>query len=215
MAVPYSALLLAQDVDDEGEFAFPFDITNTETLATVEAIIQEVTGIMEGAAGLSRNLVVREYTHYFQYSDWEYDNGREKYYVYAPQWPIVEIDTSGFTAGTSRDAWQNEQNLILYTSRFSGAINYYAGYKRSEQILTDIQSELPNLGTLPDDIPYDIRNVAMNAVLNLFAERRFGPGQRSRILNPAVNTTTIQEPIIDYIRRIVRLRIPHHIKNPF
>ena len=212
MPVPYSALLISDDISEEGEFAFPFDISDANTLQTVEAIIQGVTGIMEGAAGLNRNLIVREYTHYFRYHDWDYDPARQLYFVHAPQWPVVEIDTSGFTIGDSQHSWQGENDLILYTSRFSGAINYYAGYKRAEQILTDLQTPLPDLGTLPPDLPYDIRSKAINAVLKEFAERRQGPGQRSRTMNPAIQTTTVQEVIHDYIRRVCRLDINHHRK---
>ena len=210
MAVPYSSLIIADDIDDEGLTPFNYDLTDANTLEAVEAIIQEVTAVLEGAVGLNRNLIVREYNHYFQYNEWEYDPAREKYFVPAPQWPIVEIDTSGFTSGISRYSWQNEADMILYTSPYSGVVNYYAGYKRSEQVLADLQTPMPNLGTAATDLPYDIRNVCINGVMKLFAERRFGPGQRTRILNPAVQTTTIQEPIADYIRRMVKDRIYHH-----
>lgn len=217
MAVPYSALLIADDISDEGEFAFPFDISDDNTLETVEALIQGVTGIMEGAAGLGRNLIVREYTHYFRYHDWDYDEARCMYFVRAPQWPVVEIETSGFTAGDSMHSWQGESNLILYTSRFSGVINYFAGYKRAEQTLGNLTDGGAGEGsltltTLPPDLPYDIRSKAINAVLKELAERRQGPGQRSRTLNPAIQTTTIQEVIHDYIRRVCRLDINHHRK---
>lgn len=212
MSVPYSALLIANDISLESESSFNFDLGDAGTLAAVEGIIQEVTAMLEGAAGLGRNLIVRQYTHYFQREDWDWDEARDVYYVYAPQWPVVEIDTSGFSAATSMLSWQNEANLITYTSRFSGSVNYYAGYKRSEQSLSDLQTPMPNLGTAPSDLPYDIRSVAINAVMMLFMERRMGPGQRTRTLNAAVQTTTIQEPILDYIRRIVKDRLYHHRK---
>lgn len=210
MAVPYSALIIADDIEDEGLAPFNYDLTDANTLETVEAIIQEVTAVLEGAVGLNRNLIVREYSHYFQYDEWEYDAARALYFVAAPQWPIVEIDTSGFTSGISRYSWQNEADMILYTSPYSGVVNYYAGYKRSEQVLADLQTSLPNLGTAPGDLPYDVRSVCINGVMKEFAERRGGPGQRTRIMNPAVQTTTVQEMISDYIRRMVKERIYHH-----
>ena len=216
MAVDYSSLLTADDVNEEAEDAFEFDLTDARSLATVENIIREITGMMEGLLG--RNIIVREYTHYFQYDDWMYDEARAVYVVRPTQWPVVEIDTTGFSAATSRDAWQNEANLITYASRFSGAVNYYAGYRRDDQDLGNLQDggagegSLTDLGTLPGALPWDVRNVAMNLVLNAWAVRRFGPGQRTRILNPAVQSTTIQEPILEYARRLVSERIYHHRK---
>ena len=210
MSVPYSALITADDLAAEAQSAYSFDLTDANTLTTAEAIIQEVTAEIEGAAGLNRNLIVRQYTHYFTYKEWDYDQASDVYFVQAPQWPIVEIDTSGFSSATSKHAWQNEANLITYTSRYSGSVNYYAGYKRSEQSLSDLQTPLPNLGTAAGDLPYDIRNVAINGTLMLLAERRQGPGQRTKVMNPAVQTTTVQEPIIDYVRRLIKTRLYHH-----
>lgn len=216
MAVPYSALLIATDVSSSAESAFDFDISDANTLAVVESLIQQVTGMMEGASGLNRNLIVRQYTHYFQYEDWDYDEARDVWLLRAPQWPVVEIDTAGFSIATSRHSFQNEADLITYTSRHSGSVVYYAGYRRTEQNLGNLtdggsgEGSLSDLATLPPALPYDIRDVAINAVLMLLAERRFGPGQRTRVLNPAVQTTTVQEPILDYIRRMCRERIGHH-----
>lgn len=216
MAVLYSALITAANVDAEGQDAFDFDIADADTLSALENIINQVTSMIEGANGLNRQLITRQYTHYFNYGDWDYDQSRELWFVPAPQWPIVEIDTSGFTAGVSKESFQNEADLILYTSRFSGAVTYYAGYKRSEQVLSDFNAtdppNLTDLATLPGDLPYDIRGVAINAALMMLAERRQGPGQRTKVMNPAVQTTTIQEPILDYIRRMVKERIHHHKK---
>lgn len=214
MAVLYSSLITATDVDDEAEVAFDFDITDADTLLALENIINQISGMLEGANGLNRHLIVRKYEHYFNYNEWEYDNSRCLWYVPAPQWPVVEIDTSGFTSGISRYSFQNEQDMILYTSRFSGLVTYYAGYKRSEQVLADFNAtdppDLTDLATAPTDLPYDIRGVAINAALMMLSERRGGPGERTRILNPAVQTTTIQEAISDYVRRMVKERIHHH-----
>lgn len=220
MAVPYTALVTPDDVQDLSEDSFEFDITDANTYKAVESIIQEVTNVFEGAAGLGRNLIVRQYTHYFNYHDWDYDPSRNLYYVRAPQWPVVQIDTSGFTAGSTRESFQDESNIITHASKHSGAIVYYAGYKRTEQVLSGIdqgndldeQPGLSLLTTSPNDLPEDIRGAAFNVILNYLAVRRFGPGQRSRTLNPAIQSTTIQEPIRDYAADICRKRINHHRK---
>jgi len=216
MSVPYSALLIADDVQTHSQEAFNFDLAESATLAVVESLIQEVTGMLEGAIGLNRNLITRQYSHYFQYVDWEYDPARALYYVPAPQWPVAEIDTASFTSGISRRSFQNEADMILYASPFSGVVVYYAGYRRPEQVLANFtaggagEGSLTGLATLPSEIPHDIRNVALNGVMMLLSERRGGPGQRTRVLNPAVQTTTIQETVSDYIRRMVKERIYHH-----
>lgn len=214
MAVLYTSLITRDDLEDAFQDAFKVDFTDEDTQETIDDIINAVTGMMEGASGLGRNLIVRQYNHYFQSQDWDYDKGREKFFVRAPQWPVVEIDTSGFTTDASRDSWQNESNLILYTSRYSGVINYYAGYKRQEQTLVALQgeSDLANLDTLPGDLPHDIRSVAIDVIMKEWAERRQGPGQRTRVMNPAVQSTTIQEVIRDYMRMKVRDTLGHHKK---
>ena len=216
MSVLYSALLIAQDVADHAEESFELDITETKTLAVVESLIGQVTGMLEGAIGLNRNLIARKYDHYFELEDWEYSSARTLWETTVNQYPVVEIDTAGFTAGISKHAFNNEADRILYTSRHCGLIEYYAGYARTEQVLADFtdggtgQGSLTDLGTLPPTLPDDIRNVAINGVLMLLAERRQGPGQRTKTFNASVQTSIVQEPISDYIRRMVRERLSHH-----
>ena len=209
MAVPFNAILTSDNVSDEMQNSFVgYDPTDPNTITTIENIIQEVTAIMEGI--LDRNIIVRKHERYVQYADWDYDKARDMYFVRIQETPVVEVDTSGFTIG--RTATAREDDIVLYTSRFSGLVTYYSGYKRSEQVIGDLTSEaeLTDLATLPGDVPYDIRNVALSGVLHALAERRFGPGQRSRTINPAVQSTTITEPLRDYLKRIIKERIPHH-----
>ena len=208
MAVPFNALLIADDVTREMQNAFSgYDSSDTNTILVVEGLIQEVTEIMEGL--LNRNLIVRKHQEYYNYCDWDASESRSKYYVVPSRYPIVEIDTSGFTIG--RQKVSREDDIILYSTRYSGAIVYYAGYKRSEQVIGDLtaESELADLGTLPSNLPYDIRNVALSGVLHGLAERNQGPGQRSRTINPAIQSVTVTEPLRDYLQRIILERIPH------
>ena len=209
MALPYDALLTVDNVSRELQEAITgYDATEANTRLVTENIIQEVTRIMEGL--LDRNLIVKKHERYFQYEDWDYDKGRNKYFVRSSDYPVVEIDTAGFTVGRSKHA--REDDLILYTSRFSGLVTFYSGYKRSEQVIGDLTAEadLTDLGTLPGNLPYDIRNVALSGVLHALSERNQGPGQRSRTINPAIQSMTITEPLRDYLMRIINERIPHH-----
>lgn len=208
MAESYSALILASNVESEAQGAYQFDLGSDSTKTTLQAMADEVTGIIEGA--LDRHLIVRKYTHYFDLNDWSYDRARQKYVAYTYQWPIVQVDTSGFTAASSRGSSVN--NILEYTSAYCGAVTYYAGYKRSEQTLTNLQAQLADLAELPADLPGEIRGVAISAALHALAERRAGPGQRTRTLNAAVQTSVIQETLRDYTMRIVKERIYHHAR---
>lgn len=212
MPLPYSALITARDVLDEDMSAQQIKPLIDNAEKTLEAIIQELTGIFEGAAGLDRQLIVRSHTEYVDYSDWQYSAARSKYWLRARQWPLVEISTSGFTIGTD----DSVSNLILSSSRYQGGISYYAGYKRSKQALDDLTSEsgLSAMTATPTDLPSDIRGAAIEAVLYLMFERRHGPGVQTKTMNPAIQTTTIQSPERDYLRRLVRDRIWHHRRLP-
>jgi len=205
MAVSYKSLLTMDDVTRQMQNAFPgYDPSLANTQLVVEGLIDEVSLIMDGL--LSRTLIVQKYETYFQFEDWDYDEARDSYFV-RTLFPIVEIDTSGFTAAKSRHSL--EDDIITYSSRFSGLVNYYAGYKRSEQVLGDFTGTFPDLGTLPGDLPGDVKNVAISGVLHALAERNLGPGQRERTINPAVQSTTVREPLRDYLMRIIKERIPH------
>ncbi len=208
MAESYSALILASNVEAEAESAYGFDLGTHSTKLTLQAMAGEVTGIIEGA--LDRHMIVRQYTHYFDSNDWTYDRARGKYVAYVRQWPIVEITTAGFTAGRSKGS--SVDDMLVYTSKYCGAVTYYAGYRRSEQTLVTLQAEtdLSGLTVLPAELPGEIRGVAISAMLHALAERRGGPGQRTRTLNAGVQTSVIQETLRDYATRIVKERIYHY-----
>lgn len=205
MAVSYKSLLTMDDVTRQMQDAFPgYNPSLANTILVLEGLIEEVTETMEGL--LHRNLIVQKHERYFQYDEWDFDEARDKYFVRVFG-PIVEIDTTGFTAAKSRHSL--EDDIITYSSRFSGLVTYYAGYKRSEQVLGDFTGTFPDLGTAPGNLPPDIKNVAISGVLHGLSERNMGPGQRERTINTAVQSITVREPLRDYLMRIVHERIPH------
>jgi hypothetical protein len=209
----YTDLITLNDLQLESEEFAGIDLSDSGTEAAAEAIISDVTAIIEGH--LDRRLIVRPYTIYTQYEDWTYDVARSLYWMYAPQWPVVEIDTAGFTVG--RSAHQREAaDLILYSSRYSGAVTYYAGYKRSGQVLGDLTTEtgLSSLGTAPDNLPYDIRSAAIELAMYKLYERRHGPGTMTRQINPAIQATTIQGPRVGHIEHILHERLGYMRRVP-
>ena len=212
MALSYTALLTTTEVIAEDENFMQIDLSVANQLAALEGCIEEATGILEGAPGLDRRLIVREYTEYFVEADWEYDAGRDKYWVRAQNWPIIEIDTSGFTSGIEKG--YQEANLLLYASSYEGAVTYRAGYKRSDQTLSTLTAEISGLTTAPGNLPSDIRGAAIEVVLYLFFERRHGPGVQTKVMNPAVQTTTIQAPDPRFIDRVIRGRLWHRRRLP-
>ena len=214
MSVPYTSLVVATDVDTEREDSSSLSLGDSSTLSAMESVIQAVTGSIEGAMGLDRKLIVRQYTQYISREEWEYDTVRELYYIRVPQWPIVQVDTSGFTTGIP--SGDDEVKLLLYTSRYEGAVTYYAGYRRSEQTLASLQGEtgLSGLTTLPGALPYDIRDAAIDLVLYKMTERRQGPGTRTKNFNAAVGSSTITSLDPMYPKRVIKERIWHHKRLP-
>jgi hypothetical protein len=202
----YSDLITTSEFELESEDFADFDLADTGTLAALGAIISDVTAIIEGH--LDRRLIVRPYTIYANYEDWTYDPARALWWMYAPQWPAVEVDTAGVTIGRSMNA-RETGDILLYASRYQGAIVYYAGYRRSDQDLTELQAEsgLSTLGTLPDALPYDLRSAAIEACMYKLYERRHGPGTSTRQINPAVQSTTIQGPRVSYLNELLMGRL--------
>lgn len=212
MGALYTDLLTIDDLTLESEAFAQFDMGDTATRTAAQSIINQVTNLVEGARiGLDRPVIVRAHTVYAQYDDWTYDAARALWWMYAPAWPVVEIDTTGFTIGTSTHSREGA-DLLLYASRYSGAITYYAGYRRSEHDeLADLtgQTGLSSLGTLPGLLPAVIRDAAIAATMYLLYERRHGPGVLNRTFNTAVNTTTVSGPERDYLARMFAERLGH------
>lgn len=209
----YTDLIIETDLQLETEEFGNFNLADTGTLTAARAIISDATAIIEGH--LDRRVIVRPYTIYANYTDWQYDAARALWWMYAPQWPVVEIDTTGFTVGRSSGS-REPADLILYPSRYQGAIVLYAGYRRGDQDLAEIQAEtgLSTLGTLPDLLPYDIRSAAIELAMYKLYERRHGPGTSTRQINPAIQSTTIQGPRMSYVEELLRDRLGYWRRVP-
>lgn len=216
MGALYTDLLTITDLQLESEQFAEFDLSDTGTRTAAQAIINQVTSLIEGGhIGIDRPVVVRAHTIYTQYEDWTYDAARAKYWYQPPRWPVVEIDTTGFTIGSSTSSPEGS-DLILYASRYSGAITYYGGYRRIDQALVDLQAEtgLDTLGTLPAIMPAVIRDCAIAATMHLLFERRHGPGVFNRTISMATASTTISGPDRDYLKRMFMDRLWHLRRMP-
>jgi len=211
MAVPTTSLVLLTNVSTEFQSSSEVSFTDADTITTVEAIIQDITGMIEGGhVGIDRRVIVRQYTQYTKREDWTWDASRDKYVTRSEQWPIVEIDTSGITSDVSDE--QTEANLFLSASRHQAAITYYAGYRRSEQTLADLQTILPSLSVLPGKMPNEIRGAAIEGVIYKLFERRHGPGVSDKLLNPAIQQVVLQGVRPNHIEDMFRDRL-HHLKR--
>lgn len=209
----YTDLITTTDFQLESEQFADFDLADSGTLSAAGAIISDVTRIIEGHLG--RRFIVRAYTIYANYEDWTYDPARALWWMCAPRWPVVEVDTTGITIGTSAHA-QEAGDLLLSASRYSGAIVLFAGYKRTEQTLVGLQAEtgLSTLGTTPDNLPYDVRSAAIEAAMYKLYERRHGPGTSTRQINPAIQATTIQGPRVGYLEDLLHSRLGYLRRVP-
>lgn len=208
MAVPTTSLVLLTNVSTEFQSSSEVSFTDADTITTIEAIIQDVTGMIEGGViGIDRRVVVRKYTQYTKREDWRWDPARDKYVTRSEQWPIVQIDTSSITAGATDE--QTEDNIFLSASRRQDAIVYYAGYKRSEQSLANLQTILPSLSVLPSTMPFEVRGAAIEGVIYKLFERRHGPGVADKILNPAIQQVVLQGPRPTYLKEMFHDRMRH------
>ena len=95
MGALYTDLLTITDLQLESEQFAEFDLSDTGTLTAAQAIINQVTNLIEGGhIGIDLPVVVTAHTIYTQYEDWTYDAARAKYWYQSTGWPVVEIDTS-------------------------------------------------------------------------------------------------------------------------
>lgn len=209
----YTDLIIETDLQLETEQFADFDLGDTGTLTAARAIISDVTAIIEGH--LDRRLIVRPYTIYATYEDWTYDPARALWWMHARQWPVVQVDTAGFTIGTTTMG-QDSSDLLLSASRYQGAIVLYAGYRRSDQDLSGLQAQagLSGLTTLPALLPADVRSAGIEACMYKLYERRHGPGTMTRQINPAIQSTTIQGPRTGYLQELVRERLGYLRRVP-
>jgi hypothetical protein len=156
MAINYYDLITTEELErDSLESLSNLDLqTNVEEF---EAIVGDVTDTIDSY--LDRGLIVKPYTKRYKYEDWKWDYSQDRFYAWAHEWPVVQITstTSSFTLS------DDKRRLFSESPVYAEDISYFAGYRRADQSLSDLQAVdgLSALTTLPALLPRDIRRAAI------------------------------------------------------
>ena len=155
------------------------DLTDIATEA--QSVITGVSSFLRSR--LERALIVEAVTQRVAEHHWSEDETRQGdyYWTHADQQPIVQVEDGG-TRQTKRRLSANRPQ--------PGALRYYAGYRRPDQVLsgpTGQQEQLPTSGpadfgdltTLPPTLPAVIQQVAINLTMHVLDKRGDEMGRRS------------------------------------
>lgn len=159
----YSALITPDELKADAINSLKFDPTATTVVdglgvsykdVTIRAI-HSVTDSIE--QHLDRKLIVTRNNDDIQDHQWDYNKALDKWQHYSRHYPLVEIETANVTISNDK--------VRMLAGVKKGEVDYFAGYRRADQALADLQAELPDLDTLPEILPGDINRVAFRLVM--------------------------------------------------
>lgn len=142
---------------------------------------------------LDKKILISKHTEFILSDDWYYNEAREKYEHIPNNYPIVQSDTEF-------------DGIYLVTSEKKSQVEYYAGYRKTDQQLSDLQEDLPDLTNLPDPVPSVIRSVCANIALFRIIEgydRLTAYGSMEK--NQGGVNTTISKDVMNPERQLTRL----------
>lgn len=189
MALPWNGLVTVSDIERDN-LGQPYKApTPEQTEAAIEQAILDMQGNVE--TFINRELIVREYCETFGHGNrWKYNLALQKFELSLKNWPVVQVisvtanDGDDLTSEFSLDT-ETYDNYVLLTDsvRVGIKVRYYAGYRRRDQELSDIQAYSDmhaGLTELPPILPSDIRSCVTELVLNRLTvakNQQFGVGQ--------------------------------------
>lgn len=159
----YTDLLIPAELKVDALRSLDIDVTDATQQSDMggsyqDAAILAIRDVTEAIESyLDRKLMVRKWDVDIQRWQWEENKALGKVQHLPGHWPVVQVETAGVTIS-------NDGVRLLAGDRKDEA-ELYAGYKRRDQALADLQGELPALTETPDELPYDIRRVAMRLVM--------------------------------------------------
>lgn len=106
---------------------------------------------------LDKSVMISKHTEFIRKDDWYYNEARNKYEHIPNNYPIVQSTTEF-------------DGIYLLSDSRPSEVTYYAGYRRSDQTLGDLQETLPELTNLPPILPGTIRRVCVNLALYYIVE---------------------------------------------
>lgn len=166
----YTDLLTVDELKVDALNALNIDVTDSSTVSGMggsykDAAILAIRDVTDQIQRyLDRKLIVRKWDIDIPSYKWAYNASLEKDQYYPPQYPIVQVDTSGVTI--------SNDSVRLLAATEKKEVVYYAGYKRRDQTVgggsNDIDTAANGLDGLtgtPDDLPHNIRRVAFRLVM--------------------------------------------------
>jgi hypothetical protein len=131
------------------------DPSDEEDRLRIRAKLAAAQARVEG--WLSRRLPVHKYT--LPPSVWQrtFAGYGYAYAFWAPEWPIVQSDVEGAVV---------RGGAMLYAVETTpDPVTLWAGYRREDQTLEDLQEEVPDLEVLPPVLPADLRDAVIELAL--------------------------------------------------
>ena len=186
--LPYTALVTPAEVQEAATGGVRVDATGQAELVgrAIEAVTEQIEGY------LNRQLIVRSYrqrlitTDYRQPSLLALDG--DTYAAPLLAWPAVEI----VTASTGLEIYDDGRFVVTTAGAghvaYDGTVTYFAGYRRADQTLETLQTVFPTLTVLPEQLPGDIRDFAVDAVLARLNERSVGVGLSDTEIDAGAST---------------------------
>ena len=208
--------LESTDLDLSGTAGSPGDQAHWDRAV---AAIKEATDRIESYLG--RRLIVRNYKLEIPPDKWKRDNDFDRYRVWSPEHPVVEIGDSGSDV-TFKEPDHDQTILLLDYDADNGPDDektidpVYSGYRRPDQVVGSVQSagatetdlrnisdpDLSGLTKQPRILPWDIRKVATDLAMNMMHEAiegNIGGGEITRQIRG--EQITIRQPAETLVRQ--------------
>jgi len=165
-------------------------ITESVTADEAKAVIEGVSSLTRSR--LSRVLIVEAVTQRFGPRDWMRDETQaDAFRAWGDEQPLVEVapDADQPDDALSTASIRDEQTLSAGRNE-AGALKYFAGWRRPDQVLsapdpeetvlpTGADESLDGLTTLPPALPSVFQQVAVDVTLHVIKRRDQNLGQRS------------------------------------
>lgn len=158
----------------------------------VQSSIQDVQGMIESY--LRQPVMIHKRTQGVLAHEWMSDElpDDHRWRIWAEARPVVEIDSPSEVS----IRYDNEQ--LVRDQAENGTIDYFAGWKRSDQALSNLPTgsneALDGLTTEPPTLPQDIRKAAIKLVLFDMGELVHDTGFTETTTNTPGGTMTIRGP---------------------
>lgn len=184
----YTDLLTPDELKVDALSSLGIDITDKTTVSGLggsyqDAAILTIRDVTEAIESyLDRKLIVRKHKIDIRSHKWADNDALDEMQYYPPEWPVVQIETSGVEIS-------NDSERFLSDTK-KDEVEFYAGYKRRDQTLSNLQDELSDLDETPEDLPYDIRRVAVRLVLYELTQVKQGTVATSSVTKTAGNATS-------------------------